>query len=186
MTPRAEALDHLASAEVDDIPFEEKRDFFRRAQHCYGCSALLMSGSGAFLFFHAGVVKALWSEGLLPSIISGSSGGSVIGALVCTRPDDELGPFFDPALLVREYENEEGQTIFNPLGPAMRMSQLQIKERLEEIIPDLTFQEAFVATGRHLNISIAPAEKHQNGRLLNAITSPRLSRPRYGSAHQIR
>ena len=168
----ADALNHLASADVDDIPFEEKRDFFRRAQHCYGCSALLMSGSGAFLFFHAGVVKALWSEGLLPSIISGSSGGSVIGALVCTRPDDELAPFFDPVVLVREYENEEGQTIFNPLGPAMRMSQLQIKERLEEIIPDLTFQEAFEATGRHLNISIAPAEKHQNGRLLNAITSP--------------
>ena len=168
----ADALNHLASAEVDDISFEEKRDFFRRAQHCYGCSALLMSGSGAFLFFHAGVVKALWSEGLLPSIISGSSGGSVIGALVCTRPDDELGPFFDPALLVREYENDEGQTIFNPLGPAKRMSQVQIKERLDEIIPDLTFQEAFEITGRHLNISVAPAEKHQNGRLLNAITSP--------------
>nr|MBP6555542.1 DUF3336 domain-containing protein [Novosphingobium sp.] len=55
----AEALEYLASDEVDDIPFEEKRDFFRRAHHCYGCSALLMSGSGAFLFFHAGVVKAL-------------------------------------------------------------------------------------------------------------------------------
>lgn len=168
----ADALVHLASPEVDEIPIEEKRDFFRRAHHCYGCSALLMSGSGAFLFFHAGVVKALWSEGLLPNIISGSSGGSVIGALVCTHTDDELAPYFDPAKLAREYENEEGQTLFNALGSSKRMSQVQVRERLEEIIPDLTFQEAYELTGRHLNISIAPAEKHQNGRLMNAITSP--------------
>jgi TAG lipase/steryl ester hydrolase/phospholipase A2/LPA acyltransferase len=168
----AEALEYLASDEVDDIPFEEKRDFFRRAHHCYGCSALLMSGSGAFLFFHAGVVKALWSEGLLPGILSGSSGGSVVSAMVCTNRDEDLGPFFEPEQLAREYENEEGQTLFNPLGMAKRMSQLQVKERLEEILPDLTFQEAYELTGRHLNVSVAPAEKHQNGRLLNAITSP--------------
>jgi TAG lipase / steryl ester hydrolase / phospholipase A2 / LPA acyltransferase len=168
----AEALDHLASAEVDEIPFEEKRDFFRRAHHCYGCSALLMSGSGAFLFFHAGVVKAMWSEGLLPGILAGSSGGSVIGSLVCSHRDADLGPFFDPERLVREYENDEGQTLFNPFGSAKRLGQDQIRERLEEILPDLTFQEAYEQTGRHLNISVAPAEKHQNGRLLNAITSP--------------
>ena len=167
----AGALEHLAH-DADDIPFDDRRDFFRRAQHCYGSSALLMSGSGAFLFFHAGVVKALYEQGLLPSIISGSSGGSVISALVCTRRDDEIAPFLEPEQMVREYENEGGQTIFNPLGSAKRMSQLEVKERLAEIIPDITFQEAFERTGRHLNISVAPAEKHQNGRLLNAITSP--------------
>lgn len=168
----AEALEHLASAKVRDISFEEKRDFFRRAQHCYGCSALLMSGSGAFLYFHAGVVKALWSQGLLPGIISGSSGGSVIGALVCTHRDEDLGPFFDPEVLAREYTAEDGEPAYNPLGLSKRMSQAQIKQRLAEIIPDLTFQEAFELTGRHLNISVAPSEKHQNGRLLNAIASP--------------
>lgn len=168
----AEALEHLASAEVDEISFEDKRDFFRRAHHCYGCSALLMSGSGAFLFFHAGVVKALWQEGLLPGIIAGSSGGSVIGSLICTHADADLGPYFDPEKLVREYENDEGQTLLNPFGVSKRMNQQQIRERLEEILPDLTFQEAYEITGRHLNVSVAPAEKHQNGRLLNAITSP--------------
>jgi NTE family protein len=52
------------------------------------------------------------------------------------------------------------------------MGQQQVKERLEEILPDITFQEAYEITGRHLNVSVAPAEKHQNGRLLNAIASP--------------
>jgi NTE family protein len=168
----ADALRHLASPTVTSIPFEEKRDFFRRAHHCYGCSALLMSGSGAFLFFHAGVVKALWQEGLLPSIISGSSGGSVIGSMLCTHRDEDMGPLFEPERLVREYENEQGQTLMNPFGQSKRMSQPQIRDRIEEILPNLTFQEAFELTGRHLNVSIAPAEKHQNGRLLNAITSP--------------
>lgn len=166
------AVEHLADPAVDAISFEEKRDFFRRALHCYGCSALLMSGSGAFLFFHAGVVKALWSEGLLPTIISGSSGGSVVGALVCTHRDEDLGEFFRPERLAREYEDEAGATLLNPLGGTRRMNQEQVRERLSEIIPDLTFQEAFALTGRHLNVSIAPAERHQNGRLLNAITSP--------------
>lgn len=168
----AAALEHLASPEVSEISIEEKRDFFRRAQHCYGSSALLMSGSGSFLFFHSGVVKALWQEGVLPRIISGSSGGSVVGALVCTRTDDELDAYLSPEWLAREYENEQGQTLLNPLGMAKRMSQDLVRERLAEVIPDLTFQEAFARTGRHLNISIAPAERHQNGRLLNAITSP--------------
>ena len=50
------SLDKIAAAR--SIGREEKRDFFRRAQHCYGRSALLLSGSGSFLFFHIGVVKA--------------------------------------------------------------------------------------------------------------------------------
>src|SRR3546814_7918739 len=68
------ALDRIAASRA--IPREEKRDFFRRAQHCYGRSALLLSGSGSFLFFHIGVVAALWSEGVLPTILAGASGGS--------------------------------------------------------------------------------------------------------------
>ena len=66
------ALDRIAASR--SIGREEKRDFFRRAQHCYGRSALLLSGSGSFLFFHIGVVKALWEEGVLPAIMSGASG----------------------------------------------------------------------------------------------------------------
>src|SRR3546814_13157253 len=77
------ALDRIAASRA--IPREEKRDFFRRAQHCYGRSALLLSGSGSFLFFHLGVVDALWSEGVLPQILAAAGGGSVVAAIVCSR-----------------------------------------------------------------------------------------------------
>ncbi len=164
----ANSLEYLASDKVTDIPFEEKLDFFRRAQHCYGRSAFLMSGSGAFLFFHIGVVKALWTEGLLPSILSGSSGGSVVGALVSTRVDEEIPDFFKAETAVENYERARGA---NDTGKG-RLDQDEIRRSLEGMIPDLTFQEAYELTGRHLNVSIAPAERHQTARMLNAIASP--------------
>lgn len=167
------SLEYLASDKVDDIPFEEKLDFFRRAQHCYGRSAFLMSGSGAFLYFHMGVVKALWSEGLLPHIMSGSSGGSVVGALISTHIDDEIPPFFEPENLVTEGSDEiASQTGLSIFGGTRRLKIDEIRSRISNMIPDLTFQEAYELTGRHLNVSIAPAEKHQTSRLLNAIASP--------------
>lgn len=167
------SLEYLASDKVDDIPFEEKLDFFRRAQHCYGRSAFLMSGSGAFLYFHMGVVKALWSEGLLPHIMSGSSGGSIVGALISTHVDHEIPPFFEPENLVTEGSDEiASQTGLSIFGGSRRLKIDEIRERISNMIPDLTFQEAYELTGRHLNVSIAPAEKHQTSRLLNAIASP--------------
>tara|TARA_R100001244_G_scaffold20643_8_gene21630 strand:+ start:41907 stop:43379 length:1473 start_codon:yes stop_codon:yes gene_type:complete len=165
------SLEYLASAKVTDIPFEEKLDFFRRAQHCYGRSAFLMSGSGAYLYFHVGVAKALWEQGLLPHIMSGSSGGSVVGALISTHADDEMPPFFQPENLVIGADHEDdGQG--GLLGGPRRMRADEIRQRLTDLLPDLTFQEAYELTGRHLNVSIAPAEKHQTSRLLNAIASP--------------
>ncbi|MDZ7587823.1 MAG: DUF3336 domain-containing protein [Parasphingorhabdus sp.] len=166
------SLEYLASDKVNDISFEDKLDFFRRAQHCYGRSAFMMSGSGAFLFFHLGVVKALWNEGLLPHILSGSSGGSVVGALVSTHEDHDIAQYFDPERLVVENKDAEVDARFSLFGSKRAMDQEQVRKRINDMIPDLTFQEAYDLTGRHLNISIAPAEKHQTSRLLNAIASP--------------
>ncbi|WP_428683631.1 DUF3336 domain-containing protein [Sphingopyxis sp.] len=154
------ALDKIAASR--SIGKEEKRDFFRRAQHCYGRSALLLSGSGSFLFFHVGVVKALWDAGVLPNILAGSSGGSIVAAIVCTRKDADVGPFLDSSRLANPARDPEMK----------RLAPDAVRARLAELIPDLTFQEAYEISGRHLNVSVAPAEKYQNGRLLNAITAP--------------
>ncbi len=167
-----DALELLASPAVDDISFEEKLEFFRRARHCFGRSALMMSGSGMLLYFHVGVVKVLWEQGLLPNIMSGASGGSVVASLLCTHSDDELREIFTPEYLVQEIEQEAG--LIGSLG-SLRPKMLaidEVQEMIERLIPDMTFQEAFERTGRMLNISVAPVETHQTSRLLNAITSP--------------
>lgn len=166
-----DSLHYLADPKVTDISFDEKLDFFRRAQHCFGRSAFLMSGSGSFLYFHVGVVKALWEQGLLPKVMSGSSGGSVVGAIICTHTDDELAPFFDPEHL-SSYWSGLGEAETKVFGKSKALPAKKIHKQLSKVIPDLTFQEAYELSGRHLNISIAPAERHQSSRLLNAIASP--------------
>ena len=166
------ALDLIANADVDDIPYDERLDFFRRAQHCNGRSALMMSGAGSLLFFHVGVNKALWQQGLLPGVLSGSSGGAIVGGLVSTHADKDLEEIFEPENLVHEVERDQGLLRhLSALKPEIAKPE-EVRLVLERLIPDLTFLEAYKRTGRHLNISIAAAEKHQTSRLLNAITTP--------------
>ena len=166
------ALEMLASDQADDIPLDERLDFFRRAQHCYGCTAFMMSGAGSLLFFHIGVTKAMWLQGVMPNILSGSSGGAIVGGLVSTQSDETLENIFEPENLVHEIERDEGLLRHLDVFRPEVASQDDVREVLVRLIPDLTFQEAYESTGRHLNVSVAAAEKHQSSRLLNSITSP--------------
>jgi NTE family protein len=167
-----DALELLGDHDLDEISLEEKLDFFRRAQHCFGQSALMMSGAGMLLYFHVGVVKALWQQRLLPDILSGSSGGAFVGAVLATHGDHELEKIFDPEYLVHEIEEAKGIIgALDKLRPKI-LEQDEIREVVERLVPDMTFQEAYELTGRRMNISIAPSETHQTSRLLNATTSP--------------
>lgn len=166
------ALDLLASNKASDIPLDTRLDFFRRAQHCYGCSALMMSGAGSLLFFHIGVVKTLWENGLLPTILSGSSGGALVGGIVSSNKEEDLARIFEPENLAYEIRRDEG--VFRRLNAfAPEVADIdEIREAIYRVVPDVTFLEALERSGRHLNVSIAAAEKHQTSRLLNAITTP--------------
>jgi NTE family protein len=154
-------LDEDSSGEISD---DEKLDFFRRASHCFGRSAFMMSGSGSLLFFHVGVIRALAEAQLLPTVLSGSSGGAIVGSIVSTHTDDELADLLQPEYFMQ----------FMPTGsddrPGSRLGELETA--VEQFIPDMTFQQAFAKTGRAINVSIAPAETQQTSRLLNSITSP--------------
>jgi NTE family protein len=166
------ALEHLACPATAEIRFEEKLEFFRRASHCFGRSALMMSGAGTLLYFHLGVVKALWEQDLLPTVMSGASGGALVCSLLGTHTHEELDKIFEPAHLVAEIRRET-KLWKNVFGIKLQTLQLsEIHEMLERLIPDLTFQEAFERTGRQINVSVGPAEAQQTSRLLNAITSP--------------
>ncbi|AQA19278.1 patatin [Halioglobus japonicus] len=158
-------LEHLASETESDISDDEKRDFFHRASHCFGHSAFMMSGSGSLLYFHVGVARALLEADLLPMVMSGSSGGSIVGSIVCSHTDDELRDFMDPQALV-----DAASGLTRNTGVA---DPVDLEDYLATFLPDdMTFQKAFEITGRAMNVSIAPAETHQTSRLLNATTSP--------------
>lgn len=168
---QAAALVQVAEVGDDVIPLSDKLEFFRRASHCFGRTALMLSGAGALGPFHVGVIKALVEQGLLPNVISGSSAGAMVAAIVGTRTDADLHEVFQPRSIVRVFEEAAGAEV-DMLRGNRRMSVREVRGFVEHQIPDLTFQEAFELTGRRINISVAPRELHQQSRLLNAITSP--------------
>ena len=157
----------VAAADESDIPRSAKRDFLRRASLCFGRTALMLSGGGALGPFHLGVVRALFSQGLLPSVISGSSAGSFMAAILGTHTDAELAPQLTAdAPLEAPRMDAGGQQV------GQRISIDDVRATLDREVPDLTFAEAFELTGRRINITVSPSEFHQTSRLLNAVTSP--------------
>lgn len=164
-------LKQLAQPKVKGISVREKIDFFHRANLCFGQSALMFSGSGTFLFFHVGVLKALWEQDLIPDVISGASGGALIAAVAGSRQPEEMGDIFTPEFL--EFEDDIKSIVRN-LAPGKKrnLRKNDLVRIIERIIPDVTFEEAYQISGLKINISIAPYEQHQKSRLLNAITSP--------------
>lgn len=168
------ALQDIDEVDESIISQHDKEDFFVRAGHCYGRSALMLSGGAVLGFFHAGVVKALFEQDLLPDIISGSSAGSIIAATACTHTDEELAQRLSIDNL--HHEVDQTSSIRPTLSPFASRNQPMdannLRDYLGKIIPDLTFQEAFALTGRRLNITVTGLAPEQAPRLLNAITSP--------------
>ena len=171
-----DSLYYLSEVEDDQIDFNTKLDFFHRASHCYGRSALMLSGGGSLGYFHIGVVKALLEENLLPTVISGSSIGAFLTGMIGTRTDEELREGISDGSITFTLEEDE-QFVESMINNEMIDQELQsaIESRLANLIPDLTFQEAYELTGKAINISVSPSEPHQTSRLLNAITSPNVS-----------
>ena len=164
----SDALLHLVNTDIDH---ERKVAFFDRASHCFGRSALMLSGGGQLGNFHTGVLKAMVENGLLPNVISGSSAGGIFAAILGTHTDEELIEILQPERFTEILELE-ADVYSDLIHKNQRLGLEKIQKIFDAIIPNITFQEAFEKTGRKINISISPSEKYQNSRLLNAITSP--------------
>lgn len=162
----AQAIEQVATLDEARVPFHEKLACLNRASHCFGRSALMLSGAGSLGAFHLGVARALHSEGLLPTVISGASAGAFAAAALGTHSDAELSDFLlsdETSRLYQHAESGEG---------GARLTVEGLEAMVEALVPDLTFEEAFERTGRKINISVAPRQVHQRSRLLNAVTSP--------------
>ncbi|MCH8544504.1 MAG: DUF3336 domain-containing protein [Alcanivorax sp.] len=164
------ALNYLCDNDFDEFPFKEKLDFFETTGNAFGQSCLMLSGGAALGLFHIGVCKSLWEEGLLPSIISGSSAGSIIAGVVGTHDDSELQNRLEPENIYLEAFRYIGWGGLLRGTPVLDGDHLEAC--LEENIPDMTFEEAYRKTGREINITVSPYDRHQFARLLNWRTSP--------------
>ncbi len=148
----------------------KKERFFRRAAHSFGRSALLLSGGATLALFHLGVIKVLWAEGILPTVLSGSSAGSIVAAVVATHTDEELASIFDPGYIRLEAWRDFGlASLFEGRGLG---DTDKLRHAINRNVVNWTFEEALERTGRIVNISISPADANQFPRLLGYLNAP--------------
>lgn len=162
-------------ATTSKLSKQSKRILFKSFSKNFGKSALCLSGGATFTYRHFGVVKALLENNLLPNIVSGTSGGGLVAALVCTRTNAELDKILVPELADRLsacWESFPSWAI-RMYKTGARFDSLDWAERCSWFtMGSLTFKEAYERTGKILNISTVPADSNSPVILCNYITSP--------------
>lgn len=172
---------YLAAATVeflrktDQLTVDEKRVMFKRMHASYGRTALCLSGGATFAYYHFGVVKALLEADLLPDVITGTSGGALVAALVATRTNDELKELLVPAIATRITACRESIFTWLPRWwrTGARFDSVDWAKRSGWWTRgSMTFREAYQRTGRILNVSCVPSDPHSPTILCNYLTSP--------------
>lgn len=124
---------------------------------------LVLGGGGARGFAHLGVVQAMYEAGLRPDIISGTSAGSIIGAMIASgHTPEECLQFFT------------GKKILNFARPTMSkkgiMTMAGMEESLSNFLHTTTFEELkipLVITASDINNAVPVHFEH--GELLPCI-----------------
>lgn len=164
-------IDYLSDPRRTGLSLPYTLAGFRRARRVFGRSALMLSGGATLGFFHLGVVKALFEQGLLPSVLSGASMGAIVACGIGARTDEELRVLFADPRQIRT-------DAIKPLPPSKVSPGRAIYDstRLEEVVAhncgDYTFAEAQARTGRTVNVSVSPTRQRQKPRVLCHYTTP--------------
>ncbi len=162
---------------VNNLLMRDKvKTFLQRARSAYGRTALCLSGGAMMGNYHFGAVKALIENDLLPPIISGTSAGSVIGAMICTRTTEELMRDLKPEVLAPNmsiFSSSWGERLARWYRYGTMFDQDDWYRRVKFFTcGDLTFEEAYKKTGRILCITLSATSKKAPPVLINYITAP--------------
>jgi predicted acylesterase/phospholipase RssA len=158
---------------------EELIAFLKRARSAYGRTALCLSGGAMMGMYHFGHLQGLMETDCLPHIVSGTSAGAVVAAIVCTRTNEELRRDLRPEVA----------------GPKMKCFARSWSERLKSVwkngrmfsgeewldmiqwftCGNMTFEEAYKKTGRIYCITLASTTKKAPPVLINYTTAPNVT-----------
>ncbi|KAI5918310.1 hypothetical protein F4810DRAFT_715661 [Camillea tinctor] len=178
---------------VYTLPIQQKLDFLHDSRQGFGRSTLVLQGGAIFGLCHLGVVKALFLQGLLPRIITGTATGALIASLVAIHTEDELprvlkGDGIDLSAFATHdqqvhshhkwtsFAGTRCETLFRRILRFWREGYFLDVKVLEECVKanvgDLTFEEAYNRSKRVLNITLAAAPQDGIPTLLNYLTAP--------------
>ena len=74
----------------EKLTLQEKIEFFSESRHAFGKTALCLSGGAIMGLYHFGVIKTLYEQNLMPRVVTGSSAGSLVACLLCSRKYEEI------------------------------------------------------------------------------------------------
>jgi predicted acylesterase/phospholipase RssA len=161
--------------DTKQLDIQKKRDMWKHISTNFGRTALCLSGGATFAYYHFGVAKALLDANLLPQVITGTSGGALVAALLATRTDEELKLLLVPALAHRiKASHDSTWTWFRRWWKTgARFDSVDWAKRCCWFTRgSMTFREAYKRTGRILNVSCVPSDPHSPTILANYLTSP--------------
>jgi TAG lipase/lysophosphatidylethanolamine acyltransferase len=162
----------------DIIGLQQKHDLFSEVSQSFGHTALMLHGGATFGLYHLGVVKALFEAGLLPRVISGSSVGALIAALICIHTKHELPNLFLPggidlaAFATKTTQGSIRRKITRLLTKGYLLDVKVLEDCVQANLGDITFEEAYKRTGMVLNITVSSSRVNEIPRVLNHLTSP--------------
>ena len=73
-----------------ELPLIRKIEFFSESRHAFGRTALCLSGGAIMGLYHLGVINTLFANDLLPRVVTGSSAGSLIAVLLCSKKYEDI------------------------------------------------------------------------------------------------
>ncbi|KAI3635194.1 hypothetical protein MIR68_006760 [Amoeboaphelidium protococcarum] len=169
---------YVTTVRDPQLSFQSKLEFFADTRQSFGNTALILHGGATFGLYHLGVAKCLFYNNLLPRVISSSSVGALVAALVCVHTDQELPAVFQAEWLdLRAFKKvaTSGQ-ITRKLQRLLKTGHLLdvnvLDECVKDNIGDITFEEAFQRSKRILNIVVSTVERTDVPKLLNYLTAP--------------
>eukprot|EP00584_Thalassiosira_punctigera_P002137 CAMPEP_0172532972 /NCGR_PEP_ID=MMETSP1067-20121228/5828_1 /TAXON_ID=265564 ORGANISM="Thalassiosira punctigera, Strain Tpunct2005C2" /NCGR_SAMPLE_ID=MMETSP1067 /ASSEMBLY_ACC=CAM_ASM_000444 /LENGTH=1002 /DNA_ID=CAMNT_0013317549 /DNA_START=112 /DNA_END=3120 /DNA_ORIENTATION=+ len=191
-TPQLSAPERIMRRQHEEL--SKRHTLFRRMKQNMGHTALMLSGGGAQAMYHLGTIKALCESKLYEHIhvISGTSGGSIAAAMCAIKTPEELLSDICVNTVSTDYmltgEMERKNVSWFP--ELYKMGLYWLKHRLlmdskeflrccEFYYKDITFEEAFEMTGKHVCITVsasrASAGSGVQRLLLNHISTPNVT-----------
>ncbi len=170
----SQSLIYIASEKCESLSTADKIQFFENCKQAYGQPAMMFSGGASLGLFHSGVCKALIEQDLMPKVLSGSSAGAMMTAMLGVSNAEEITQiltgesFYSEAFHFRSFKE-----LIRGNGGVADVRYL--KKFLIENLGDLTFEEAYAKSGLDINISVAPFDVNQeDSRIMNRYTAPDL------------
>ena len=169
------AIEFISSDEYcEDEDVVDTLKLVREAHRSLGRTGLCLSGGGALAMYHFGVIRCLLEEGLCPSVVSGTSGGSIVAAFISMLSEEDLLGTIKDDISVRHgvrWFPPVWKMIAHFLQHGVLMSEVDFGNTTKKYFGDITFEEAYAISKRHVSIQVSVGSGH--GFVLNHVTSPR-------------